>query len=549
MQLRFRVSRSTSQCVQRLLPRRTPACLVALSALAGSACSGDYAIGDLSEGSLPISGGAESGPTGGADTRVEPFLEAPEVTLTWETFGGMTAAVGDVDGDGYDDFAVSSLDTANLTAYVHLRYGGPDPLDSEDAFALAESGARLVFEENSPLIQSIDAAGDVNGDGFADMLVTAMVCQEALSGGGAHLLYGGPDRLEGVHRIGEAATHLTLPVVNAGLGNCDTPTAAPLGIGDVDGDGFDDFMLVHYQSPDSQDPSQLNAPTRTRAYLFYGRAEALASNTTWFDADAVIVADQFFRPFPVGDVTADQRDDFALGGELASYYWVPGSATRLSGEVDADATFAELACADGPCGVPPVERAGDVDGDGVDDVLVYEAHNRAHLFYGASGLLDDGLVDLEDAAARFIDDFAQPRELLFSPAGDRDGDGDADLLSLFYSDEQGIHADVAFVSGSSKRLDGPQDLPIQSAIAERPGGLPFAVVFEQQSQTVEQPSRVLVTATDAGDLNGDGASDLLTTSMYLERVDETGLFFSNEAQQLHIHYGTPGGTGTTPSVY
>lgn len=48
-----------------------------------------------------------------------------------------------------------------------------------------------------------------------------------------------------------------------------------------------------------------------------------------------------------------------------------------------------------------------------------------------------------------------------APAGDRDGDGDADLLSLFYSDTAILYSDVAFVSGSSTRLGGPQPLPIR----------------------------------------------------------------------------------------
>jgi hypothetical protein len=160
-------------------------------------------------------------------------------------------------------------------------------------------------------------------------------------------------------------------------------------------------------------------------------------------------------------------------------------------------------------------------------------------------LLDGGVIDIQDAAASFIDDQALPRERLLAPAGDRDGDGDADLLSLFYSDDLVVHTDVAFVSGSSARLDGPQTLPIQGAIAARPGGLAFALVIEHQNHTFEQ-DRVVFAASDAGDLNGDGADDLLTTSLSLVSSDETGS--SYESPQLHIHYGTPGGTSAA-SVY
>jgi hypothetical protein len=524
-------------------------CCASVIAIAAVACSSEYPIGQWSEQSLPIESTPETpgnNPTGSADFQLDPLLAQADVTLTSRPgIPQNPAGVGDVDGDGYDDFAVTGFDEASFIAYVHLRYGGPAPSGAEDQFALAESGARLAFEENSPAIESIGPAGDVNGDGFADLLVTATVCDELLPGGGAYLLYGGPVRLEGAHRIGDVATHLSLPITRVGGEGCGTTTNAPLGLGDIDGDGLGDFMLIHYRSPDYDDPAQIDEPVHTTGYLFYGREAALASGTTWFDADASISADQLFTPLPLGDVTADGRADFALGAQLANYHWVPGSAQRLSGEVDAEVAFATIGCPDTECIVPPVARAGDVDGDGIDDVLAYETYQRAHLFYGAPGLLDGGVLDIQNAAASFSDDLANPHEPLLSPAGDRDGDGDADLLALFYSDAAILHTDVAFVSGSGTRLGGPQPLPIQDAIAARPGGLPFALVIEHQSHTFEQ-DRVVFSAINAGDLNGDGADDLLTTSMRLASTDETALRF--DLPQIHIHYGRPGNASPTTSV-
>jgi hypothetical protein len=123
--------------------------------------------------------------------------------------------------------------------------------------------------------------------------------------------------------------------------------------------------------------------------------------------------------------------------------------------------------------------------------------------------------------------------------------GDADLLSLFYSDPSIVHTDVAFISGSGTRLGGPQTLPIQAAIAERPGGFPFELVIEHQNYTLPQ-DRVVFSATNAGDLNGDGAADLLTTSMHLANASEAGLSF--DSPEIHIHYGTPGGASAVSTV-
>jgi hypothetical protein len=547
MQNRLDGSRALALVVrQPVAVRGALPCFASFLALAAAACSSEHPIGGLSRQSLPVEWVPEApgeGQTGSVDSPLDPLLAPADVTLAGRP--GILqnpAGVGDVDGDGYGDFAVTGFDDATLIAYVHLRYGGPKPIGAEERFALAESGARLAFEENSPGIESIGAAGDVNGDGFADLLVTAMVCESLLPSGGAYLLYGGPDRLEGAVPIGDVATHLRLPIERVGYEGCRTVSNAPLGLGDIDGDGLSDFMLVHYR-PVAAVAAQSGASARTAGYVFYGREEPLTSDLTWFDADAIIAAERLFMPVPLGDVTADGLADFALGAELAQYYWVPGSTQRLSGEVAAGATFATLECADSQCAVPPVARAGDVDGDGIDDVLAYETYQRAHLFYGAPGLLDGGVLDVQSAAARFIDDLATPRERLLAPAGDRDGDGNADLLSLFYSDAQIVHTDVAFVSGSSTRLDGAQTLPIQEAIAARPGGLPFEVVIEHQNHTFES-NRVAFSASNAGDLDGDGADDLITTSMFLIRADEAGLSF--DSPQIHIHYGTPGGTSEVP---
>ena len=526
-----------------------------LLALASAGCSSDYAIGDLSERDLL----AENEPTASAtaasspiDFQLDPLLGSPDVTMDLRTYIPFNTGVGDLDGDGYDELAASGFDYATLVGYVHLRYGGPRPVDAEGEFAFAESGVRLTFEPNPPLITSIGPVGDIDGDGFGDMLVTTAVCEDIYPKEGGYLLYGGPERLTGVERIGDVTTFLKPNLVKLATESCGM--GSQLGLGDIDGDGLDDFMLVNNVQSNVNDLALVGEPTLGTGYLFYGREERLEGGTSWLDADATLTANQYFDVFPLGDITGDGRADVMLGTDFEDTYLAPGHSERLSGVVDVATAFVLIDapgepspdCPGGICRLLPLTRAGDVDGDGIDDVLASSTGSDAHLFYGAPGLFEDGVVDFATASATFADELAiLHTQNLLVPAGDRDGDGDADLLSYFYSEDL-VHTDVAFVSGSSARLSGSQTLPIQAAIAARPTGMAFGRFIPAQNFALEQPERVLMSVNSVGDLDGDGASELVTTSMIVTEVSSEGISYAPGLQQTHIHYGTPGGASASP---
>jgi len=542
----------------------TALCALLPAALWG--CSPDLALGDVSEqeqaidqapaaalgaeatGQAGATGLAETSPAPRPDFTLAPELPAPDVTMRLDVSGGdnvMATGVGDLDGDGFADFATEGRDPIHATEFVHIRYGGPRAASEEGPFALEQSGARLIVGPfTDRMLAAIVPVGDVDGDGFDDMLIGLGRCDAAQAGEGAYLLYGGPERLNGALRFDEVGVLLRsprepdpAPEFTSCYVESDPYVAA---LGDFDGDGLDDFLLSEWQLGDVTDPS--------KAYLFYGSTTRLSNGASWLDADAVFLAPIGSVPAGIGDVNADGTGDLLLStfaGDDQGSIFIPGRGTRLQGDVDAASSGTNigtlypftgtglLSVSPGPALNPILLSPPDVDGDGVADLVLWSGGD-ARLFYGQPGLFATG-VDVSQSV--LLETAERSADLWF--AGDRDGDGDADLVARFYDDVT-FFSDVAFSSGSQERASGNLSFPIQAVVQANPD----AFLFETD--------RYLERITLAGDLDGDGTSDLLTTSLLFmpddyaaPRDGAPGAFGEPE---LHIHYGVPGNATPNPPV-
>jgi len=200
--------------------------------------------------------------------------------------------------------------------------------------SLVGADVKLVGEPGGQAGFHVAAAGDLDGDGFQDVIVGAWVDSAAApSAGAAYVVYG--PLSGGQVNLGDADAKL--------LGELTGDFAAEgwAGVGDLDADGYDDFVIG---APGRFPPNQPGLPAPGAAYVFYGREQRLSGTMNLGEAaDAKLVGESAvdFAGLAVASATDLDHDGFADlvvsaprdsgGGSVAgAVYLLYGGADRLS---------------------------------------------------------------------------------------------------------------------------------------------------------------------------------------------------------------------------
>ncbi|MBK8497375.1 MAG: FG-GAP repeat protein [Flavobacteriales bacterium] len=487
-------------------------------------------------------------------------------------FGRAVSTAGDLNGDGYSDVVVGAPSGAmgqNNEGIVYVYYGSSAGLSTVPGIVLQSDQVSANFG------YSVSTAGDVNGDGYSDLLVGAQTWEDNVAEAqeGAVFVYHGS-------AAGITSTPAIILQSNVTLTYMGFSVACA---GDINNDGYSDIIAG---APYANFPSSLEGA----AYVFLGSATGL-TNVPHKRLERNQGGAQFgVSVTGAGDVNGDGYSDIAVGafgydvvssdqGIVCIYH---GSATGLAAGANPapNLTINSIGYSSntGWC----VSRAGDVNGDGYSDLAVGDWRGQV-----AGGPVEEGSVLVYHGSATGLASI--PSTILesnqanalygrsVSTAGDVNGDGYADLIVgavtasygqagegaafLYLGSPAGIATTYLYRyemnlaggnMGESVQTcgdvngDGYSDVIVGLKLSDRAvvyHGGPYNVAVTPTATRYSglNGGRMGSSVANAGDVNGDGYADAVIGS-----PDAS----NGQAGEgiVHVHYGSTTGLAALPSV-
>lgn len=416
---------------------------------------------------------------------IDPLCTSPDATVESNQhdaeMGWSVASAGDVNGDGYSDVIVGASfydhgETNEGRAYLFKG--------SANGISITPSAILEINNAHAQFGSSVASAGDVNGDGYSDVIVGAPEHDNISSEGAAFIYHGS---VVGLNTT--PATSLICTFTYAKMG-CSVASA-----GDVNSDGYSDVIVGAYEFLWDDGAS----------FVYYGSVNGIG-----YDPDTIKSEDDFSwmgkSVASAGDVNGDGYSDVIVGAprwaefewsgfEVGAAFVYHGSATgiittpavTLSGSYQNSLTGNSVA------------SAGDINGDSYSDVIVGAyTYEPVSVYFGSA-------TGIDDIAEAVIDGLAP-----VASAGDVNSDGFDDVIFR----EAGFNLSIYHGSAAGLNI------------------IPAVTLSEGLS------------VASAGDVNGDGYSDVIVGDPgYSNGQTDEGAAFIYYGATDKIFYGDYDGDG------
>ncbi len=456
--------------------------------------------------------------------------------------GSSVSNAGDINGDGFEDFIIGAPGTSVLDNYgddtftpgksyvVFGKAGGFDAsldvstLNGSNGFVLNVDGGFL----QGLLGDSVSSAGDINADGFSDILI----------GNGANLqsyvVFG---------KVGGFEASLNLSTLDGSNGFAiNTGTSAVSNAGDFNGDGFDDLLIR------AQDYSG------NSSYVVFGKAESFGASLDLSTLNGSngfkIEGAGYSSVSSAGDINGDGFDDLLLGnsGADANGQSGAGKSYVVFGKVGGLGANLNLSTLNGTNGFVingidagdlsgrAVSDAGDINGDGFNDIIIgargtgesYVVFGKAEGFgaslnlstlNGSNGFIINDIDTYSFSTYNFSN-------IAVSSAGDVNSDGFDDLL----------------VGNPAADSNGQSGAGASYLVFGKAGGFNASFsVFDINGRNgftingIDEGDASGDSVSSGGDINGDGFDDLIVGAP--NAAPTRGIIYDYSAGESYVIFG------------